>query len=841
MNIQLRTWFFFTLIIGSSMGCMDSPHPKENNVYSEKNGGLLACETEPALGYELGYETPMNLVSFHGHRLLPHTANAFYAMQQNALLDGVELTLIQGFLEHSLLEELYECGPKGTCLCNNCNEVPYPGYSSHQAGTGIDIRIDAVGAQEWLAEHAGDFGFTNEILGFFWHWVYTPVDPFNGPCDVSSEGFGVQLLDHPNGQGYWTLTSEGQITPFGAVDYFGAPEAPEFPHTWVGMAATHSGNGYWVLQSTGTVASFGDAPNWGDATISFESGPCVGIAGYGGDAGYWVGTRDGSIQVFGNAPPLLQGSVDPGDAPVVALVSSTDRNGFWTLREDGALGLFNAPFLGNLAGVNLSSIATGMTATLSGAGYWILLEDGTIYPFGDAANYGSVTGLTDSPVVDILRTPAETPGYWVYEEANVITGLGSAGILPQGVIGTSDGPDLEPPFMLRVSENPDRSDPQLLEGITVSGDFYVFVSPNGEVSRARFAIDSDPTTGIPIGDDNTWPFDLGGGTPAAANPYDSYAIENGEHILTVALERLHGLKTTVISIPFTVDNPVCGDGKLEAPEQCDSGPCCEPTKCQLLAAGTSCRPKGGDCDIEEFCLGGTPLCPADTWVPAETLCRPAGTVCDIEELCLGTGPGCPVNQVIPDGTPCLDGGSCLLGFCEVDEPDIVEPIEDVDSEEEDATPSGEDSWSEEDSDSETPPEDALFPEDSVEDPEEDTTPTVDDTTLWPDDTSSPGADTLVDAEPPKTDAVESVGDGEMPFSDANSSSNTKDSAHADSALDGDEEALNPGNTDPADLSSEKSSEGCRSGGSPALHFFPLLLLGLLLGSLLPKSPFRIRS
>ncbi|HLK13067.1 MAG TPA: hypothetical protein VKW76_16950 [Candidatus Binatia bacterium] len=141
--------------------------------------------------------------------------------------------------------------------------------------------------------------------------------------------------------------------------------------------------------------------------------------------------------------------------------------------------------------------------------------------------------------------------------------------------------------------------------------------------------------------------------------------------------------TTTTTLPA-----VCGDGIVEAGEQCDDGAangtinsCCTATctfqpagtncaddgnpctvdqcngtsdVCQHVAgnAGAVCRLAAGPCDTAGICTGTSPTCPADVYKPAGTVCRPAVGTCDIAETCTGTSPLCPQDQYQPAGTVC---------------------------------------------------------------------------------------------------------------------------------------------------------------------------------------------
>ncbi|HYY06800.1 MAG TPA: DUF4215 domain-containing protein, partial [Candidatus Limnocylindria bacterium] len=113
----------------------------------------------------------------------------------------------------------------------------------------------------------------------------------------------------------------------------------------------------------------------------------------------------------------------------------------------------------------------------------------------------------------------------------------------------------------------------------------------------------------------------------------------------------------------------CGDGTLDAGEQCDdgnnlNGDCCS-ASCQFETAGTVCRPAAGVCDVAETCTGSSGTCPADAFVPATTLCRAAAGECDVAEFCPGNGPNCPADAKQSAGTACTDDGNpCSLDECD---------------------------------------------------------------------------------------------------------------------------------------------------------------------------------
>ncbi len=123
--------------------------------------------------------------------------------------------------------------------------------------------------------------------------------------------------------------------------------------------------------------------------------------------------------------------------------------------------------------------------------------------------------------------------------------------------------------------------------------------------------------------------------------------------------------------PTTAAAQVCGDGTVDPPgEQCDNGAlngvlgsCCSAT-CQLLDAGTSCRPPAGLCDLEEVCTGASPDCPVNVLANAAVLCRAAVDACDVPEFCTGLSVDCPSDSILPLNTVCRSAA----GVC--DEPEF---------------------------------------------------------------------------------------------------------------------------------------------------------------------------
>ncbi|XP_054288556.1 disintegrin and metalloproteinase domain-containing protein 12 [Macrosteles quadrilineatus] len=127
----------------------------------------------------------------------------------------------------------------------------------------------------------------------------------------------------------------------------------------------------------------------------------------------------------------------------------------------------------------------------------------------------------------------------------------------------------------------------------------------------------------------------------------------------LALAFEHGMDYCLRNKPTKLfDSPVCGNGFVEAGEQCDCGlkdhcdnPCCNPNTCMLFS-NASCA-TGECCDLK--------TCRPKT---IGTLCREADQECDLAEYCTGQSEYCPEDVFKMDGIKCNKGKAyCYKGSC----------------------------------------------------------------------------------------------------------------------------------------------------------------------------------
>jgi hypothetical protein len=126
---------------------------------------------------------------------------------------------------------------------------------------------------------------------------------------------------------------------------------------------------------------------------------------------------------------------------------------------------------------------------------------------------------------------------------------------------------------------------------------------------------------------------------------------------------------------FTATVSICGNGMLEAAEQCEQtagvfAPCCNSATCMLLPATIVCRPAGSQCDAAEMCNGVTTSCPADLPAPSDTLCND-GLSCTFNDTCVGSTCvglnnlcqcSSAIDCVMSGTSPCVVT-SCVAGVC----------------------------------------------------------------------------------------------------------------------------------------------------------------------------------
>ncbi|CAE6436384.1 unnamed protein product [Rhizoctonia solani] len=108
----------------------------------------------------------------------------------------------------------------------------------------------------------------------------------------------------------------------------------------------------------------------------------------------------------------------------------------------------------------------------------------------------------------------------------------------------------------------------------------------------------------------------------------------------------------------TISLQMCGNGIVEAGEDCDPGvgtnsTCCDSTTCKFRSNAV-CDPASSSC-CTDTCQ----------FAPSTQVCRPSrDATCDRAETCSGSSANCPADQVTENGTSCGSGSlACANGIC----------------------------------------------------------------------------------------------------------------------------------------------------------------------------------
>ena len=78
-----------------------------------------------------------------------------------------------------------------------------------------------------------------------------------------------------SGNGYWLVTSAGQVYAYGGAGYYGGMSGQQLNKPIIGISSTSDGNGYWLFASDGGVFAFGDATFLGSQGATGTSAPVV--------------------------------------------------------------------------------------------------------------------------------------------------------------------------------------------------------------------------------------------------------------------------------------------------------------------------------------------------------------------------------------------------------------------------------------------------------------------------------------------------------------------------------------------------------------------------------------
>lgn len=193
--------------------------------------------------------------------------------------------------------------------------------------------------------------------------------------------------------------------------------------------------------------------------------------------------------------------------------------------------------------------------------------------------------------------------------------LGSSNVA--GLLPAEQGQAAAGAYSLFVSSSNTRSNPMPLADRTVSGDTYVFTSPDTGVYQVRFYLDNPNMTGAPRRTESNAPYDFAGGTVSTATPFSTATVANGSHTITAAVDLVGG-GTEVVHAAFIVSNTA------KAPDQVHTAWVRDPSTTLTVVWRTwnTATPS----TVEYRALGST------TWLTGTGAARASGTTGKLHEV-----------------------------------------------------------------------------------------------------------------------------------------------------------------------------------------------------------------
>ncbi|MFC3688740.1 hypothetical protein [Aquipuribacter hungaricus] len=169
----------------------------------------------------------------------------------------------------------------------------------------------------------------------------------------------------------------------------------------------------------------------------------------------WAVTSRGAVYADGGAAAGARADYFGGantlrlTRPIVGMSATVSGDGYWLVASDGGIFSYgDARFFGSTGNIRLNRPVVGMSGTPSGAGYWLVASDGGIFTYGDAVFRGSTGGLRlNQPIIGLLPTPSGG-GYWlVARDGGVFTfgdaafrgSLGGSGLTVNGIVPDGAG------------------------------------------------------------------------------------------------------------------------------------------------------------------------------------------------------------------------------------------------------------------------------------------------------------------------------------------------------------------------------------------------------------------
>lgn len=245
----------------------------------------------------------------------------------------------------------------------------------------------------WMAGTYGTILSFGEDFPNFGSWSHLIL--FLALLNDNGKLFLADMAARPNGDGFWTLSREGQIEPYGEapdlVDW--VDPNPSADRTWA-IEPTSTGEGLWIVDDRGYVTAVGDAVHYGHLPslpdVRGYADAVIDLAPMPDDAGYYLLSRCGKIFAYGSATDLGDFSLSRRSF-FIALAASSTGNGYYALNTKGRVEVKGDAVA--YPQIDDQDIwCQDIQVTPDDTGYMILRGDGWIWHTGtapDPRTYGS--------------------------------------------------------------------------------------------------------------------------------------------------------------------------------------------------------------------------------------------------------------------------------------------------------------------------------------------------------------------------------------------------------------------------------------------------------------------
>ncbi|GAA0559998.1 hypothetical protein GCM10010172_48880 [Paractinoplanes ferrugineus] len=232
-----------------------------------------------------------------------------------------------------------------------------------------------------------------------------------------TNGAGTRMIG-PNA--YMDVSNSGQIYAWSSRYLGGSPGG--YSGRFTDAKVTTGDNGYWLLTSAGQIYAYGNAPYLGGGAAG-HTGDLVALAATPNDQGYVMLSASGQVYAYGNAG-YFGGSPAGAGGEFTDIEMTPTGRGYWLLTSAGQVYAYgDAGFFGGSPG-GFTRAITAMSPTPDGRGYVLVSKTGQVYAYGNASFKGGSPVGVSGEITDISYTPGS--GYLLISSSGQHYGYGDA-------------------------------------------------------------------------------------------------------------------------------------------------------------------------------------------------------------------------------------------------------------------------------------------------------------------------------------------------------------------------------------------------------------------------------